>query len=219
MGNPLGVSRDFQELEERRMRAIGLWEKGETQAAVARRVGVVPQTVARWVVQYRRHGIAGLKKAGRAGRKPQMDQEDRERLHMLLLKGPKALGYKTPLWTCLRVANLIEREFLPGKPPVNVCIQRISLGNVCFTGTPQNILAEVQGRWTGAIYLRDFATPNGRPYAFLGSRRILIQKSSRLRSYLEDLKNENRLIKLADTIALLRNDEAGFTPAAVADLL
>jgi transposase len=111
MGNPLGVGRDFQELEKRRMRAIGLWEQGETQAAVARRVGVVPQTVARWVVQYRRHGMAGLKKAGRAGRKPQMDQEDHERLHKLLLKGPKALGYKFPLWTCLRVANLIEREF------------------------------------------------------------------------------------------------------------
>ena len=111
MGNPFGVSRDFEELEKRRMRAIGLWEKGETQAAVARRVGVVPQTVARWVAQYRRHGKAGLKKAGRAGRKPQMDQEDRERLHNLLLKGPKALGDKTPLWTSLRVSNLIEREF------------------------------------------------------------------------------------------------------------
>ena len=36
MGNPFGVSRDFQELEKRRMRAIGLWEQGETQAAVAR---------------------------------------------------------------------------------------------------------------------------------------------------------------------------------------
>ena len=47
MGNPRGVSRDFGALEKRRMRAIGLWERGETQAAVARRVGVVPQTVAR----------------------------------------------------------------------------------------------------------------------------------------------------------------------------
>jgi len=30
---------------------------------------------------------------------------------MLLLKGPKALGYQTPRWTCLRVADLIQREF------------------------------------------------------------------------------------------------------------
>ena len=111
MGNPLGVSRDFQELEKRRIRAIGLWEQGETQAAVARSVGVVPQTVARWVVQYRRNGIAGLKRAGRAGRKPELNQQDRARLHLLLLKGPGKVGHEIPHWTCLRVADLIKREF------------------------------------------------------------------------------------------------------------
>src|ERR1017187_8949505 len=111
MGNPRGVSRDFGALEKRRMRAIGLWERGETQAAVARRVGVVPQTVARWVSQYRREGKSGLIKAGRAGRKPMLDQVNRERLHALLLEGPEQLGHETPLWTCPRVAHLIEREF------------------------------------------------------------------------------------------------------------
>jgi len=40
-----------------------------------------------------------------------------------------------------------------------------------------------------------------------------------LRSYLEGLKNEGRLIKLAETVALLKDDEAGFTPAALADML
>jgi hypothetical protein len=108
---------------------------------------------------------------------------------------------------------------VPGKPAVDLCIQRISLGNVRFTGPAEGILAEIQGRWTGAIYLRDFVTPNGKPYVFLGRSRVLIQKSSRLRSHLEDLKAEGRLITLADTIALLQDDEAGFTPAAVADLL
>ena len=111
MGNPRGVSRDFVALEKRRMEAIGLWERGETQATVARRVGVVPQTVARWTSQYRRQGKAGLTKAGRAGRKPMLTQENRGRLHALLLEGPEQLGYETPLWICPRVAHLIEREF------------------------------------------------------------------------------------------------------------
>jgi transposase len=110
------------------MRAIGLWEQGETQAAVARRVGVVPQTVARWVVQYRRHGKAGLKKAGRAGRKPQMDQQDRERLHVLLRKGTKALGYEMRPWTCLRVADLIKREFGVRYHPGHVWKILVALG-------------------------------------------------------------------------------------------
>src|ERR1039457_927939 len=120
MGKSPGVSRDFQELEKRRMRAIGLWEQGETQAAVARRVGVVPQTVARWVVQYRRHGKAGLEKAGRAGRKPQMDQQDRERLHVLLREGTEALGYEKRPWTCLRGADRTKREFGAPSPPGHV---------------------------------------------------------------------------------------------------
>ena len=35
----------------------------------------------------------------------------RARLEELLLKGPEKLGYETPLWTCARVAHLIEHEF------------------------------------------------------------------------------------------------------------
>ena len=107
----------------------------------------------------------------------------------------------------------------PAMSAVKVCVQRISLRNVNFARPPEGILAQIQGRWSGWIYLRDFEGPNGKPYAFLGRHRVLIQKSSLLRSYLEGLKADGRLIKLAETIALLQDDEAGFTPAAVADLL
>ncbi len=34
-----------------------------------------------------------------------------QRLEKLLLQGPERLGYETPLWTCPRVAHLIEQEF------------------------------------------------------------------------------------------------------------
>ncbi len=112
----------------------------------------------------------------------------------------------------------VEFFSLPGLAGGQICIQRITLENVRFGDAPEGILATVQGRWTGAIYVREFATPNGRPYVFLGRGRVLIQKSSLLRSYLEDLKSEGRLIKLADTIALLKEDESGFTPAAIAGL-
>jgi hypothetical protein len=61
---------------------------------------------------------------------------------------------------------------------------------VGFAGPAAGILAEIQGRWSGAVYLRDFVTPDGKPYVFLGRSRVLIQKSSRLRSRLEDLKAE-----------------------------
>ena len=52
-----------------------------------------------------------LSAAGRAGRKPLLDDEQRERLIGRLLEGPERLGYETPLWTCHRVAHLIQDEF------------------------------------------------------------------------------------------------------------
>jgi len=69
------------------------------------------QTVARWAQVYRGAGREGLKKAGRAGRKPQLQEQDRKRLIERLREGPEALGYETPLWTCPRVAHLIQGEF------------------------------------------------------------------------------------------------------------
>jgi len=110
MGNPAGVRRDFDALEKRRFQAIRLFERGENQSAIARQVKVVRQTVARWVQQYRGRGKSALRKAGRAGRKPRLNQKDRQRLRTLLLRGPERLGYETPLWTCPRVAHLIEQE-------------------------------------------------------------------------------------------------------------
>ena len=112
MGNPAGVKRDFEALEKRRMEAIGLLRRNElNQSEVARRLHVCRQTVSRWMDEFRDGGQEALKKAGRAGRKPELTEADRERLEDLLLRGPEKLGYETPLWTCGRVAHLIEDEF------------------------------------------------------------------------------------------------------------
>jgi transposase len=111
MGNPAGVRRDFDALENRRFQAIRLWERGQNQSEIARQLRVVRQTVARWVQQYRAQGRSALRKAGRAGRKPRLSEKQRQQLKKLLLEGPERLGYETPLWTCPRVAHLIEQQF------------------------------------------------------------------------------------------------------------
>ena len=112
MGNPAGVARDFEALEKRRMKAVRLLEKGDlNQSEIARRLKVCRQTVSRWAEEYNNGGKQALKKAGRAGRKPELSEADLERLGELLKKGPEALGYETPLWTCWRIAHLIESEF------------------------------------------------------------------------------------------------------------
>ena len=111
MGNPAGVPRDFEALEKRRFQAIQMFERGLRQAEIARQLRVVPQTVSRWMHDYRTHGKSALRKAGRAGRKPRLSEKQRQQLEKLLVAGPERLGYETPLWTCPRVAHLIEQEF------------------------------------------------------------------------------------------------------------
>lgn len=83
---------------------------GLNDAEVARKLGVHRQSVGRWRKQMAEHGRAGLKKAGRAGRKSQLRQTDWRKIERRLKQGPETLGYDTGLWTLRRVAELIERE-------------------------------------------------------------------------------------------------------------
>lgn len=128
MGNAKGVRRDFGALERRRFEAIRLLQQGVKQAEVARRLQVAYSSVKRWVHEWRTQGESGLEQAGRAGRRPQLGPEQRRRLVQLLLAGPQRLGYETPLWTCPRVADLIEREFGIRFHPGHVWKVLVSLG-------------------------------------------------------------------------------------------
>ena len=111
MGNPRGVKRDFEALERRRLEGLRLLEQGLNQSEVARRLRVCSQSVSRWSKTRQEKGEKGLKAAGRAGRLPLLGAEQLRQLEKRLLQGPEKLGYETPLWTCPRVADLIEREF------------------------------------------------------------------------------------------------------------
>jgi transposase len=57
-----------------------------------------------------------------------LNQQDRERLHSLLLKGPDKMNREIPLWTCQRVAKLIEREFGVRYHPGHVWKILVALG-------------------------------------------------------------------------------------------
>lgn len=111
MGNPRGVKRDFVALEKRRFAAVKLFRKNLNNSEIGRRLKVSNQTVSRWRMEYLNGGNVALRRAGRAGRLPSLNEADKARLVELLLEGPERLGYETPLWTCPRVAHLIEENF------------------------------------------------------------------------------------------------------------
>jgi transposase len=110
MGFPAGVRRDFEALERRRMLAVRLLEKGLSQSEVARQVGAHRQSVSQWVAALSENGRAGLKRAGRVGRKPRLSVQDIDKVESGLKRGPEKLGYESSLWTANRVAHLIEQE-------------------------------------------------------------------------------------------------------------
>jgi transposase len=111
--------RDFHGLELRRQHAARLFAAGEeTQAAIARRLGVSRQSVMRWYQAWRTGGHPALRAAGRAGRKPRLAPEQLPRIEAALREGPRAHGFRTNLWTLPRVARLIQNptgvQYHPG---------------------------------------------------------------------------------------------------------
>ena len=92
------------------MEAARLLRQGVSQSEVARRVGVHRQSVIRWARQLAQSGVAGLKQAGRAGRKPRLGATQLRAIAGGLKRGPEALGYSSGLWTAGRVRDLIEYQ-------------------------------------------------------------------------------------------------------------
>ncbi len=94
MGNPAGVRRDFEKLEERRRLGARLLRQGVHQAEVARQVGVHRQSVSRWAHNWQQGGVRALKKAGHAGRKPRLQPEDLRRIEKRTEARAASLGIR-----------------------------------------------------------------------------------------------------------------------------
>jgi transposase len=90
------------------MRAAEMFEQGVRQAEIARQLGVSHQTVSDWHDTWEEGGAQALRAAGRAGRLPKLSDEQLAQVEVALVKGPKANGFATEMWTLPRVAAVIE---------------------------------------------------------------------------------------------------------------
>lgn len=100
-----------EELQRRRERAIALLKEGVAPVDVASRVGVDRRSVRRWKAAHRRAGATGIEARAAPGRPVRLAARHKRRLEQLLLKGARACGFATDLWTCARVARLIRARF------------------------------------------------------------------------------------------------------------
>jgi transposase len=98
-------------LEKRRRKVIALLRKKLSLYEIARKIGCHASSVLRWRDAWRRGGRAALNAKPASGRPPFLTLKQREQLVVLLSQGAMAHGYRTELWTTLRIAALIEREF------------------------------------------------------------------------------------------------------------
>ena len=100
-----------EELQRRRERAIKLLNAGYQPVEVAEKVGVDRRSVRRWKAAYRKNGPWGIKSVRAPGRPPKLNLKERRKLEQLLLKGARAADFPTNLWTCPRIARLIDAQF------------------------------------------------------------------------------------------------------------
>ena len=100
-----------EQLEFRRKRAVALLEQGYQPVEIARRLGVDRRSVRRWKASYLREGLKGIEARRAAGRPPRLSLREKRQLERALLRGAVAAGFPSDLWTCPRVAVLIEVRF------------------------------------------------------------------------------------------------------------
>lgn len=99
------------QLEVRRLHAISLFEKGFQPVDIAQKLKVDRRSVRRWKASFLKSGKDAIKAKPASGRPPKINSRQRRGLERHLLKGARDCGYPTDLWTCPRIAKLIERRF------------------------------------------------------------------------------------------------------------
>ena len=104
---PVGTA---QELQRRRLRAVELVAQGESPDDVAHFLGCGRSSVYTWV-KHAKQSLAALAAKPHPGPAPRLSDAQLKELEALLLKGAKAHGWRTELWTAARAAELIARHF------------------------------------------------------------------------------------------------------------
>ena len=97
-----------EELEHRRERAMVLLAGKRQPVEVARILGVDRRSVRRWKATYRIGGLSAIRAKPSPGRPMKLARRSLGWLADTLLKGALAAGFSNDLWTCPRVARVIE---------------------------------------------------------------------------------------------------------------
>jgi transposase len=99
------------ELERRRRLAAQRSLEGYSTEEIADFLGVDPSSVRRWLAAFRASGPGGLAAKPVPGRPPKLTRTQGKVVLRWLADSPTEHGFRAELWTCPRLARLIEQEW------------------------------------------------------------------------------------------------------------
>ena len=88
-----------------------LKEEGWHQRAIADALGIREETVSRWLARARDGGPEALLARCSPGQPPKLSSAQKRRIPEFLWHGAEAYGFRGQVWTCARIAKVIEEEF------------------------------------------------------------------------------------------------------------
>jgi transposase len=97
--------------EARRWRALELKQAGWSQYEIAEALGVTKGAVSQWMTAVKAQGVKALYARPHTGGPAKLTAAQRALIPDLLIPGAEAYGFRGSLWTCARVAKVIEWEF------------------------------------------------------------------------------------------------------------
>jgi len=97
--------------EARRKRAFALKRKGWKQRKISEALGVSEGAVSQWLTTARKQGEEALQAHLHPGAPARLTQSQLRLVPDFLSHGAEAYGFRGEVWTCARVAKVIEQEF------------------------------------------------------------------------------------------------------------
>jgi len=97
--------------EWRRLRALHLKQQGWYQRDIADALGVSEVSVSRWLACANAAGSEALRARSAPGHPPKLTPDQKRLIPEFLWHGAQAYGFRGAVWTCARIARVIEEEF------------------------------------------------------------------------------------------------------------
>ena len=99
------------ELEARRRRAAEFFQERKPLREIADLFGVSLSSVKRWKRAWKSGGVDALAAKPHPGGVSKLSWKQKQELVDILLAGPIAAGYRTDLWTCARIVEVVRKRF------------------------------------------------------------------------------------------------------------